>query len=82
MGLKAVRMCLWSPVATALHLLLGAEFFPRANLSAQQIAFQIHRGLSSGVILGLSWGRSGTPFLWGLPGTPFKYGNEHLKCKG
>lgn len=55
MGLKAVRMCLWSPVATALHLLLGAEFFPRANLSAQQIAFQIHRGLPSGVILGSFW---------------------------
>lgn len=65
MGLKAVRMCLWSPVATALHLLLGAEFFPRANLSAQQIAFQDSQGaflrghtgvvlghLSSGVFLG------------------------------
>lgn len=55
--------CVW--VATALHPLLGAEFFPHANLSAQQVAFQDSQGaflrghpgvmlghLSSGVILG------------------------------
>lgn len=59
MGLKAVRMCLWGPVASALHLLLGAEFFPLANLSAQQIAFQDSQGAflrgHTGVNLGSFW---------------------------